>query len=1280
MISKNVRLSNKLNFLMLSFMLVLAVNEIGHAAGWSAGGSMVTDRVYHSATLLPDGRVLAAGGSGGDSSAELYDPALNTWSATGAMSTGRSGHSAALLADGRVLVVGGSGSSGTLSSAELYDPATSTWSAAGSLTTGRSKLSITLLSDGRVLVAGGWDASYNELSSVEIYDPATNSWSDVGSMTTARIHHSAALLPDGRVLVAGGHGDWYISSAELYDPSTKTWSAANSMADPREKFSATLLRNGLVLVAGGWSGAILTNSAELYDPTTNTWSSAGSLADTRAEHTATLLPDGRVLVTGGQGEGAESHASAELYDPATNSWSTAGSMAADRSKHSATLLADGRVLVAGGDFNSTELYNPAVGSWSAAGSMVTGRGSHSSALLADGRLLVVGGTGGGTLSSAELYNPSTDSWSATGSMSTARTGSNAILLADGRVLVTGGEGGSGYLASAERYDPATGSWSAAGSMSTGRFYPGSTLLADGRVLVAGGADSSYDGLSSAELYDPATNSWLAAGSMTYARKRSSATLLPDGRVLVAGDASGAELYNPTTNSWSAGGTMAIGRTAHGAILLLDGRVLVVGGDGGARASAELYDPATNSWSAAGSMVTGRGFIKPILLPDGRVLIAGGWDTSTLASAELYDPVTNSWSAAGSLSTGRLYPSATLLPDGRVLVAGGSGTSSADIYDPGLGFNNAWRPIIASAPSTITLKTAFSAITGSGFRGVGNTEASSGGYNSSATNYPLVRIKSAINEEIQWASLQSFTATNYTSGVFSDLTAGPAWMTVIVNGIPSLDKYVVIEKTTVPVSLGNLSQTYDGSGNVPTATTTPGSLTVDFTYNGSVTAPTTIGSYAVVGTVNDINYEGSASGTLVITKATVPVTLGSLSQTYDTSARVATATTTPGGLTVIFTYDGLVTAPTNVGTYAVVGTVNEVNYQGSASGTLVVNKATAPVSIGSLSQTYDGSARAATATTTPGGLMVDFTYEGSTTAPTNAGSYAVVGTVNEANYQGSASGTLVIDKATATVSLGSLSQGCSGTAKVATATTTPGGLTVDLTYDGSKTAPINVGSYAVVGTVNESNYQGSAGGTLTISPVVPAVTTLSPSDVTSITIQARGNVTFDGGVPVEWRGVCWNTVGMPTTMDGCMSPGAGGLMGAFTYIMDGLTPATTYYVRSMAVNSVGVSLGNEVVITTYPLRKLTVSKVGRGTGIVTSTPTGIDCGTDCEELYNDSTEVTLTTTPDEGFTFYHWYGDEDCKDGIVTLTSDVQCVAKFYSPFPWNVLQPILIYNTSRPLP
>ena len=127
-----------------------------------------------------------------------------------------------------------------------------------------------------------------------------------------------------------------------------------------------------------------------------------------------------------------------------------------------------------------------------------------------------------------------------------------------------------------------------------------------------------------------------------------------------------------------------------------------------------------------------------------------------------------------------------------------------------------------------------------------------------------------------------------------------------------------------VTLGSLAQTYSGSAISATAVTSPIGLTVNFTYNGSATLPIAAGNYTVVGTINDVNYMGNATGTLVISKAVAPVSLGSLTQAYTGTAKSATAVTTPTGLTVSFTYNGTANAPTNAGNYTVVGTVSDVN--------------------------------------------------------------------------------------------------------------------------------------------------------------------------------------------------------------------------------------------------------------------------------------------------------------------------------------------------------------------
>jgi N-acetylneuraminic acid mutarotase len=260
---------------------------------WTSAGNLpIIGRYNHTATLLQDGRVLVAGGDPSiragclgyaDASTALYDPAANTWSTAASMATAHDVHTATLLPNGRVLVAGGFASEyitifgctapPAYSSPELYDPSTNTWSSAGQAT-GRWEHTATLLNNGKVLIAGGFDY-YNPLASAELYDPGTNTWSSAASMATPRFRARATLLNDGKVFVAGGTqgSDWGwdsgLNSVEVYDPGTNQWTAAPNMAQARSFFAATLLRNGNFFVAGGDNAGPLA-SAELYTPADNT--------------------------------------------------------------------------------------------------------------------------------------------------------------------------------------------------------------------------------------------------------------------------------------------------------------------------------------------------------------------------------------------------------------------------------------------------------------------------------------------------------------------------------------------------------------------------------------------------------------------------------------------------------------------------------------------------------------------------------------------------------------------------------------------------------------------------------------------------------------------------------------------------------------------------------------------------------------------------------------------------------------------------------------------------
>jgi hypothetical protein len=295
-------------------------------------GPTATESLVASATSGPSATplFLSSASSTASASPTPDEHTAPAWAATGGMIEARAGQTATLLPDGTVLVAGGSSiisSIGSLlASAELYDPSSGSWTATRSMIEARAGHTATLLPDGRVLVAGGGIISSigSLLASAELYDPSSGSWTATGSMIEAPYGHTATLLPNGAVLAAGGCCDdpstgHQLAPTELYDPESGSWTATGNMHEGRAAHTAALLADGTVLVAGGslQGTAVPSASAELYDPGSGTWTAIAGMFEARTGHTATLLPNGKVLVTGGYGGSRSSGtlASAELYDP-----------------------------------------------------------------------------------------------------------------------------------------------------------------------------------------------------------------------------------------------------------------------------------------------------------------------------------------------------------------------------------------------------------------------------------------------------------------------------------------------------------------------------------------------------------------------------------------------------------------------------------------------------------------------------------------------------------------------------------------------------------------------------------------------------------------------------------------------------------------------------------------------------------------------------------------------------------------------------------------------------
>jgi sugar lactone lactonase YvrE len=227
----------------------------------------------------------------------------------------------------------------------------------------------------------------------------------------------------------------------------------------------------------------------------------------------------------------------------------------------------------------------------------------------------------------------------------------------------------------------------------------------------------------------------------------------------------------------------------------------------------------------------------------------------------------------------------------------------------------------------------------------------------------------------------------------------------------------VNKAQASVQLTNLSHTYDGNAKSVTVTVNPPNLTVNILYNGEQTAPYQIGSHEVTAVITSDNYEGAASSTLIIEPIPQAITFAPLpNKTFGEAAFTLTATST-SGLPVSFS---VISGPAtlNENTLTLTGAGN-VTVRATQSGdathspapyveqSFTVAKATATLTLGALTTTYDGNPKAVSTLTNPSDLMVTKTYNGNTSEPIEPGIYDVVATIIDNNYQGYTSATLTI---------------------------------------------------------------------------------------------------------------------------------------------------------------------------------------------------------------------------------------------------------------------------------
>ncbi|MEY2881947.1 MAG: endoglucanase-related protein glucosyl hydrolase family 9 protein [Verrucomicrobiota bacterium] len=372
-------------------------------------------------------------------------------------------------------------------------------------------------------------------------------------------------------------------------------------------------------------------------------------------------------------------------------------------------------------------------------------------------------------------------------------------------------------------------------------------------------------------------------------------------------------------------------------------------------------------------------------------------------------------------------------------------------------------------------------------------------------------------------------TNYgaATDVPQTLTVAKANQTITFAALPSkpLDSGTFALAATAS---SNLAITYATSSPSSGAVATVSGSTVTLVNTGIITI--------TASQPGNANYNAATSVAQVLTvlnqSQTITFDAAQLPAKFVGNAPFTISATSNRGLTVSFASSnpalatvGASTLSAGVSTATVTvlaaGSVNIIASQPGDSNTaaapdvvrpLAIGKGTATVTLGSLAQTYDGTPKTATATTVPANLNVTFTYNTSGTAPTAAGSYAVVGTVNDANYLGTGSDTLVIAKANQTITFGALVPRVLGGGTFTLGATASSTLAVSYASSNTAVATVTGNTVTLVG-VGTTNITASQAGDSNYNAATPVVQPLVVNSGPVFTTQPVANAQYLVGATV-----------------------------------------------------------------------------------------------------------------------------------------------------------------------
>jgi N-acetylneuraminic acid mutarotase len=233
---------------------------------------------------------------------DAYIPRTDSWETKADLPTQRYSLAASIGPDGRVYAFGGSDLSNILDVVEVYDFASNSWDRAPQMPFGRIEFGAALGADGRIYVVAGYNANGDHLSSVQALDVSTGLWADVPSLQHARDGVAVAADAEGRIYAIGGdYQGTPLLFVERYTPGDPAWEELPRTLVAHDNCAAAVAVGDTLYAIGGYENFVPGRLAESFfiPDSSSTWTSIAPMQTARVGFAAGVDADSHVFVFGG---------------------------------------------------------------------------------------------------------------------------------------------------------------------------------------------------------------------------------------------------------------------------------------------------------------------------------------------------------------------------------------------------------------------------------------------------------------------------------------------------------------------------------------------------------------------------------------------------------------------------------------------------------------------------------------------------------------------------------------------------------------------------------------------------------------------------------------------------------------------------------------------------------------------------------------------------------------------------------------------------------------------